>query len=142
MGKKNFYAIARGLDTGIFQDDWNLLRLFVINISDASYKGFNDIKQAENWLYNHRNCQTIKIDPDKIGRSEKTSTLLEELPQRLQLIGTLNKIQTVKESKANARARRKNKSSNSNKNTNSNSNSKSEVDEEEKKKDESDAYSS
>ena len=118
MGIKNFYAIARGLDIGIFQDDQKLLKSFVINIPKASFKGFNELKQAENWLYNHRNCQIIKIDPDKIGRSAKNSTLLEELPERLQLIGTLNKVQTVKESKANAKARRINKSSNSKENTN------------------------
>ena len=76
MSKKNFYAIARGIDTGIFHDDWNLLRSFVINISSASYKGFNELKQAENWLHNHRNCHNIKIDPDKISRSAKNSPLL------------------------------------------------------------------
>jgi len=49
MAKKNYYAVASGKRTGIF-DSWDEARPLVERVRGALHKGFATRDEAEKWL--------------------------------------------------------------------------------------------
>lgn len=65
MSKKNFYAVAKGLKTGVFQT-WNETKPLVLGFSGSLYKGFNTRAEADLWLKDQHHTPLLKLAPPHV----------------------------------------------------------------------------
>lgn len=61
MAVKKYYAVKKGRKTGIFKT-WGECKAQVDGYSDASYKAFTTLKDAENFLYNNGNNNVLPLN--------------------------------------------------------------------------------
>ena len=51
MAKNKFYAIRKGIETGVFEESWNDVNTkYIKGFSGAEFKGFSTREEAEQWL--------------------------------------------------------------------------------------------
>ncbi|KAK6525052.1 hypothetical protein TWF281_011968 [Arthrobotrys megalospora] len=59
MGKKKFYAVAKGTSIGVFEQPWEQVRRYVDGFPGAQYKSFGTRNEAMNWWVTaYRNAST------------------------------------------------------------------------------------
>lgn len=72
--KKNFYAVGKGKETGIF-GSWDEAKEKVSGFKGAVFKGFKTFEEAEEWYENYIDEQERKA---KEENKEKESEMYEE----------------------------------------------------------------
>lgn len=65
---KKYYAVVKGVCTGIFQD-WKVVRKLVLNYKGAVYKGYNRRQDAEAFLQNPTATTTKKLETLSISNT-------------------------------------------------------------------------
>lgn len=76
--KKNFYAVGKGRETGIF-NSWDEAKEKVSGFKGAVYKGFKTFEEAEEWFESYSDEQKRKIEKEnKEKESEMYDVNFEE----------------------------------------------------------------
>ena len=76
--KKNFYAVGKGKETGIF-DSWDEAKEKVSGFKGAVYKGFKTFEEAEEWYENYIDEQERKAkEENKEKENEMYDVNFEE----------------------------------------------------------------
>ena len=79
MSAKNFYAIVKGHETGIFERKWDQVKELVAGFSGARYKGFTDRLSAELWYEENKPQELVRgglvayVDGSNTGSGDAAS---------------------------------------------------------------------
>lgn len=64
---KKYYAVKKGREVGVFEKPWEDIKKLVQGFQGASYKGFSNLKEAEDWFSdNPREVVHIKEKRDSL----------------------------------------------------------------------------
>lgn len=78
MSKKNFYAVRRGANTGVYTT-WDAIKPLVLGVSGAIYKGFKTRSEADAWVRGDSEGAGVPIRPAPPHVNLKTKTTLRRV---------------------------------------------------------------